>query len=121
MLLPIFKKDYIVRRHGEQTVIDGHPAKKADKIFRAMLNVQPASTDELAVLPEGERTVSRLKVFSTFPFVTASQETGIPGDWLNYHGYWYECKSANIWDHTLLSHYESEFVIIPNQKAGESL
>ena len=48
-------------------------------------------------------------------FLTDSTENVWPmvRDWLYYHGRWYECKSCQLWDHTILSHYESEFVVVP--------
>ena len=82
----------------------------------ALLNVQPLSSNDLQALPEGERTVKRVKAYGSERLASADEYLGIPGDRLYYHGLWYECKSSVMWDHTLLSHYESEFVLLPESE-----
>jgi hypothetical protein len=77
------------------------------------LDVQPLTPNELMALTEGERTVKRLKTFGTSQLVSADEFTGTPGDLLFYRGYWYECKSSVFWDQTILTHYRSDFVILP--------
>lgn len=74
--------------------------------------MQPLSADELQALPEGERRTKHLKAYGDDILTTADQSTGRRGDWLFYYGRWYECVSSQIWDHTPLSHCESEFVEI---------
>lgn len=89
----------------------------------AHLNVQPLSKDEIQALPEGEQRVKRMKAFGDLVFTTADQSTGRRGDWLFYQGkmdpegHWYECVSSLGWDHTMLSHCRSEFVIVSEAEA----
>lgn len=117
MLFSFFKKDYIVRRFGEETVVKGVSGSTHEDSVVALEDVQPLSSDELQALPEGERTVRRIKSIGSTKFTTADEESGTPGDWLYYNGRWYECKSCQLWDHTILAHYESEFVVVPSGPA----
>lgn len=116
----IFKKTYKVRTFGEQKKINGYAVSNSSETT-ALLNVQPLSPNELQALPEGERTIKRIKAFGSFPFTSANQYTGQQGDQLFYMGHWFECKSSVEWDHTMLAHYRSEFVILPetNKKDRE--
>jgi len=111
MSIGLFKKSYTVRRHGPQEVIDGLTAAPyTDMTVR--LDVQPLSSDELLALPEGDRTVRRVKSYGPDKLISANEFKGIPSDLLFYQGLWYECKSSVMWDHTMLRHYKSEFVIL---------
>lgn len=117
MSFGIFKREFIVRRFGDEENINGYGvAPYSDTTAR--LNVQPLSKDELQALPEGEQKTKRMKAFGDLVFTTADQSTGRRGDWLFYQGamdpegHWYECVSSVGWDHTLLSHCRSEFVLV---------
>ena len=114
MAIGIFRRPYTIRRHGKQEIINGYPVS-TDIEFTAKLNVQPLSADELLALPEGERTVARVKTFGADELRPADEHDGTPGDLLFFFGKWYECKSCVNWQHTPLKHYEAEFVILADQ------
>ena len=116
----IFRKPYIVRRFGEQQIVDGYPAANYSD-FKTFLNVQPLSNNDLQSLPEGERTVKRIKSYGAEKLQSSDENTGVSGDRLYYHGFWYECKSSVAWDYSLfsLAHFESMFVILPPDKQKE--
>jgi hypothetical protein len=54
--------------------------------------------------------------------VPANHDTGIKGDLLYYKGDWYECTAAQEYDHTLLSHINYQFAIVPmsNPKSADT-
>lgn len=113
----IFNKNYVVRRFGEQKNINGYlTASYTD--FVASMNVHPLSNDAMQALPEGERKVKRLEGHSEVTLVTADEKMNRQGDLLYYHGDWYECISAQMWDHTLLSHLNYQFVLVPTDVGG---
>jgi hypothetical protein len=114
MKIGIFRRPYTIRRRGEQRIIDGYAVRDSSG-FTAMLNVQPLSANELLALPEGERTVKRVKTFGEDELISADEHGGRPGDLLCYGGQWYECKTCVHWLHTPLAHYEAEFVILADQ------
>lgn len=115
MAIGVFRRPYTVRRHGEQKVVNGY-AVSGDTEFTAKLNVQPLSADELLALPEGERSIARVKALGAYALTSADEHSGTPGDLLFFSGKWYECKSCVSWLHTPLKHYESEFVVLADQK-----
>lgn len=118
--LGVFRKNYVVRRFGEQQFIKGYASVPYTDVMTS-LNVQPLSPNELQALPEGDRAVRRLKAFGSLPLTAADQETGTPGDWLFYSGRWYRCVSAIPWDHTMLSHCKSEFCAVPETEPPQNL
>lgn len=59
MGLGIFRRAFVVRRFGEENIVDGYGVSEY-KDFIASLNVQPLNKDELQALPEGENTVKRM-------------------------------------------------------------
>ena len=112
MALGLFKKPYVIRQHYVQRVIYGHAeATYTDKITR--LNVQPQAPDSYQGDPEGEKTVKHLKSWGNCELNSANDHTDTPGDLLFYNGLWYECTSSVMWDHTILQHYQSDFVLLP--------
>ncbi len=112
MYIGLFKKQYTIRQYAGQSIVNGYAeASYTDSQLR--LDVQPLTPDELLALPEGERTVKRVKAFGPDRLVSADEFAEIPGTRLLYNGLWYECKSSVMWNHTLLSHYRSDFVILP--------
>lgn len=116
--MDIFRKPYTLRRFGEQTNVGGYLYSPYEDT-QVTLNVQPLTSDELEVLPEGDRKVTRLKAYGAFPIKTADQSAGTIADRLLYHGRWFECESSFQWDHTLLAHYESQFVAVAESDTME--
>ena len=112
MAIGLFKKRYIVRRHAAQNITDGYPsAPYTDTGIK--LNVQPLTAEELQALPEGERGIKRVKTFGSDKLSAANEHETIPADRLYYRGLWYECKSSDLRDNTILRHYRAEFVVLP--------
>lgn len=116
MNITIFNRKYWIRRFGEQRKVKGYYTSDYED-FVASLHVHPMGTDQLQALPEGERSVKHLEGHGSDILVAADQDKGIKGDYLFYKGDWYECTSAQEYDHTLLSHYNYQFVIIPKDSA----
>ena len=115
MRIKIFRRPYTIRKHGPQTVIDGYAsANYADSVIR--LNVQPQAPDDMDATPSGDKTVKQLKSWGSDKLTSANEYDGIPGDLLFYGGIWYECTSSVMWDHTMLAHYQSDFVAWPAEK-----
>ena len=113
MNISLFNKLYWIRRFGEQKNIKGYLVSEHHD-FGASLNVHPLSTDQMQALPEGQRKVKRLEA----GLVVADEKLNRKGDLLYYHGDWYECVSSQVWDHTILSHLNYQFVLVPNDAAG---
>jgi len=111
----LFKKKYTLRKHGSQTNTNGYTAATYEDVI-VKLNVQPQAPDEYDGDPSGERTIKRLKSWGVAELTSANEYLGIPGDLLFYKGIWYECTSSVDWDHTILSHFQSDFTALPASK-----
>lgn len=116
MAIGIFRRPYTIRRSGEQKIIDGYSVSEKTE-FTAKLNIQPLSSNNLLAVPEGQRTIKRIKSFGSVEIVAADEQNETPGDLLFYNGNWFECVSCVHWSHTPLSHYEAEFVILADQSS----
>ena len=112
MNIRIFNRNYWIRRFGVQKEIKGYLTSGYED-FVASMNVHPLGTDSIQALPEGERKLKRLEGHGEAALVSADQEANRKGDLLYYHGDWYECVSSQLWDHTMLSHYNYQFVLVP--------
>lgn len=112
MNIAIFNKKYWVRRFGEPKNVRGYITSDR-KDFAVSLHIHPMGSDAMQALPEGERRMKHLEGHGTDELIPANQETGVKGDLLLYHGEWYECTSAQFWDHTLLSHTNYQFCLVP--------
>lgn len=110
-MIGLFRKTYTLRHFGKQEIVRGHVIHPFTD-SKTSINLQPLSADAIAALPEGQRNTKRLKGYGSEILTTTDMEAGVVGDRVYYYGNWYECVSSNIWDHTVLAHCESEFVLI---------
>lgn len=109
MNIRIFNKTYTLRRFGTPKNIGGY-TKSTYTDSTVSLHLHPLSTDQLQALPEGERTVKRIEGHGEIALITADQTTGQKGDLVYYYGEWYKCESCQCYDHTILNHYNYQFV-----------
>ncbi len=114
----LFRKPYKLRRFGEQQVVRGHVSHPYTDM-ETLLNVQPLSPNEIALLPEGKRNIKHLKAYGDEQLIATDNDKSIVGDRILYYGKWYECSSSVTWDHTMLSHCESQFVEVSSNEVGE--
>ena len=112
MNVGIFNKKYVARRFGKPIEKKGF-LKCSSEDFVISLNVHPLGTDQLQALPEGQRTIKRLEAQSSVEMLAADESSEQKGDLLFYQGRWYECVSSQLWDHTVLSHWNLQFVLVP--------
>lgn len=82
------------------------------------LHVHPLSTNQIMALPEGERKMKRLEGHGEIELHVGDEAENRKGDLLYYQGDWYECLSCQLYDHTMLSHYNYQFVLIPKDASG---
>lgn len=115
MVLNIFKKPYTLRRFEKSELIRGHiHAKYTDSTV--MLNVQPLTTEEIMVLPEGMRKKKNIKAIGKVPIRTADEKEGTLADRIYYHGEWYECTGSDVWGNTPVGQTEAVFGLVPHEK-----
>ena len=112
MNIRLFNKNYWIRRFGVQREVKGYLTSGYED-FVASLNVHPLGTDAIQALPEGERKLKRLEAHGEVALLVGDEKESRKGDLLYYHGDWYECVNSQMWDHTILSHYNYQFVQVP--------
>ena len=116
MNIRLFNKTYWVRRFDEQKVVKGYITSGYSD-FQASLHIHPLSTDQQQALPEGERMIKRLEGHGEIKLLVANQDLNRKADLLYYHGDWYECVSCQLYDHTVLWHYNYQFTPVPRDAA----
>lgn len=116
----LFKKEYVLRKFGEQKIVNGYSLSPyTDHITK--LNIQPLSADELMALPEGDRAVKRIKGIGKADIHTVNDYKGIPADRVFYKGCWYECEGSDIRDNTKIGQTSATFVIVSKNENEELL
>lgn len=108
----MFSSQYTIRRYGKADQDGCHPYRD----IAVRLNIQSLNARELEALPEGERSLRRVKSLGKSEIHTVNQQAGTPADRLYYQGEWYECEQASQWQHTPIGHWECQWVVLP---AGE--
>lgn len=117
MNIRLFNRNYWARRFGEQVNVDGHLVSPfSDFVISAHLH--PSGSDEMQANPEGQRKVKHIEGHSDQELIPADQSTNRRGDMVYYNGSWYECTRAQLFDHTILSHYNYAFAQIPLERAS---
>ena len=118
MNITLFNRRHWIRRFGEQINVSGYLTTPHEDMV-VNIHVHPAGNDTLQGLPEGERGIQRLEAHNCdTELFAANQDTGRKGDLLYYHGEWYECVPAVLWDHTVLSHWNYQFTVVPKDVSG---
>lgn len=111
MNISLFNKKYWMRRFGEQKEVQGYLTYTRTD-FVASIHVHPSGSDSTKAQPEGARRIKRLEGHGEIPLLVADETKGQKADLLYYQGDWYDCVSCQMWDHTLLSHYNYQFVLV---------
>lgn len=77
--------------------IDRKFVKNPPTIFKTLASVQPATSDEMLLLPEGERAKSILKFICKKPVYSVKDRDGLPADEISYKGSKYKVVDAADW------------------------
>jgi hypothetical protein len=117
MNITLFNREYTIRRFGEAKQVRGYITAGYTDI-KVKMHVHPLGYNAVQALPEGERLVQRLEAQTSEALVVADHDSGVKGDLLWYRGRWYECTSFADYDHTLLSHGNYQFVVVPTDSSG---
>lgn len=112
----LFKKNHIVRKWTATLANGRESLSYKDSVFEG--DVQNPS-DSSARSSEGGRREPRLKVWSDTAFTPTDQITGTRPDWIWSDGWWWQCVSCRWAHNTLLAHYVSEFVRVPENEPPE--
>lgn len=86
-----------VKRAVAGTYAAGRYSAGAPATLSVSANVQPASAEDLALLPEGERTTDTIVVYTIAELQPTSQANGELGDLVNYQGRDYRVRHVEAW------------------------
>lgn len=107
-----FRKKFTVRRFSDVTVINGYQAAAYDE-FEVVMNVQETQPNRMMPGDEGKSTGMSLSSYSDIPFRSSDDLRQSNPDILLYKGEWYECTSCNLFDNTILHHYNATWNRMP--------
>lgn len=114
----IFGKSHIIRKFAVS--IERGRETLAYEDHKVLADVQNPS-DQSSKASEGGRREPRIKAWSNESIQPEDQLTGAHADWIWYDGHWWKCMLCRYAGNTLLAHYVSEFVRIPENEPGEHL
>ena len=117
MNIRLFNRKYWVRRFGEQENVGGLLVSTFSD-FVVSAHLHPSGSDEMQANPEGQRKVQHIEGHAEAELIPADQSANRRGDMVYYNGSWYECTGAQLFDHTILSHFNYRFAQIPLEQAN---
>lgn len=112
MNILIFNRSYTLRRFGQPVEKNGY-LHSSHLDMKVSIHVHPAGGDSVQNDGAGGRVSRHLEGHGNIRLNVADQNIGTKADCLYYHGDWYECVSCQYWDHTILTHYNYSFTLIP--------
>lgn len=115
MNIRLFNRKYTIRRFSEQKNVRGYFISPFED-FTVSMDVSPSGTDSMKSQPEGQNVVSYLDGWGETELRTSDIRAGTRGDMLWYDDDWYECVSCRKWNHTLLSHFNYHFAMVPRSE-----
>ncbi len=113
MLTNLFKRDVVVVRPGLGFYLDGVWVEGEEDIFTIKANVQPVPAEIMETLPEGYRTRSAFILYTNTELNTSEDNQNNP-DFVFLYDKKYFVTKKEIWQNTLLSHYE--IIVVKGEK-----
>ncbi|NIQ92380.1 MAG: hypothetical protein GWN93_26740 [Deltaproteobacteria bacterium] len=86
--------------------VDGVFQQGSTSQFDIKVSMQPFSSKELLLLPEGERTRRHMKAYTATRLYTAEQSQASKADRLDYDGTVFEVQEVERWKLTDLNHFK---------------
>ena len=102
----IFRKPVTVKRRTQGAYVDGFWVEGTESTVMIRASVQPASSADLNLLPEGKTLGGVYKIFTNDTLIVATEGTDQNGDRLVIGGSDYEVTTTLIWDNGIIPHNE---------------
>lgn len=106
MNIQIFNRDYVMRRYAP----DGSFVESTIHI-----HLYPEENGTSVPWAETEGIVRHISGHGMVPLREADIAGGTKADRVLYKGRWYECTSSALFDHTVLAHYNYQFIVLPEE------
>lgn len=119
MNIRLFNRNYVLRRFGESHEVRGYMVPEGYTDQTVNIHVHPSGGDQVTDKDgAGESVARRLEGHGEVEIKISDRESGTKADLLLFDGHWYECVSCEHWFHTLLSHYNYRFALVPENAEG---
>lgn len=106
-----FRNPYVLRHFGDAEIVRGREKYTFEEdIIQADIQT---STRNNTMDIEGADLTSRIKMWTDEQITPTDEDSGQLGDWIYYSGRWFQCISSLFAGNTLISHWVSEFDIVP--------
>lgn len=106
-----FRSPYVLRHFGDIENVRGREKYcYEESIVQADIQT---STRNNTMNTEGANLTSRIKVWTDEQLTPTDEGSEQLGDWIYYSGRWFQCISSLFACNTLISHWVSEFDIVP--------
>jgi len=98
MLIEDFGGLVSVKRFGAGYSANGVSVKGQQTTFQIYAVIEPLRPKEMMILPEGERTRERVRVYTETKLQTADEAAQSMGDRVAYNGRDYEVQQCEVWN-----------------------
>lgn len=106
-----FRNSYVLRHFADTENVRGREKYCYDESI-VQADIQ-TSTRNNTMDTEGANLTSRIKVWTDEQLTPTDEDSGQLGDWIYYSGRWFQCISSLLAGNTLISHWVSEFDLVP--------
>lgn len=119
MNIRLFNRGYTLRRFKEPREIRGYMVSDFEDLS-VNIHVHPSGGDQVTDRDgAGETLHRRLEGHGEVEIKISDREAGTKADMLYFDGKWYECVSCERWFHTILTHYNYRFALVPVLEEGD--
>lgn len=87
-----------VTRYSEGAYFEGLWVEGSTSTFKSLVSAQQPESDDLQVLPEGERNKDTVKFYSMLPVRTSNDTLGIQADTVLYNAKTYKIVQVGDWN-----------------------
>lgn len=101
----VFRKPLQVSRGGQGQYVDGIWQGGATSSFTIEASVQPATPDDIQLLPEGKRDRLAYTLYSDTALRIANDNTQQPGDVVTIDGETFEAMARRPWQNNIIDHH----------------
>lgn len=121
MNIRLFNRKYPLRRFREPHEVRGYMVSGYDDTV-VSIHVHPSGGDQVSDRDgAGESVARRLEGHGEVEIRISDRDTGTKADMLYFNGRWYECVSCELWFHTILTHYNYRFALVPDNAEGSKI
>lgn len=113
-LISRFGTTYTVKRRNAGSYVGGHWQPAGTTEFEIIASIQPLRGKEMELLPEGERSKERVRIYTKSGLQQTIEKLAIKGDLVSYKGREYEVKSIEEWEFSRdgLAHFKAIAVLV---------